>query len=133
MPYPLLPSARRQGQIEGQAQLTAPASLICVHAAIDSADKLPAKSYRVECYVSSDASNWIFMGGGEHASLGPKIKRGVSRERQDPRLRIGLQSPLPSGTWVRAVCNIPSAISLSLEIETDAELSSTKPPVERDR
>jgi hypothetical protein len=133
MPYALLPTARRQGLLDAQVQITSPASLICVHAAIDSADKLPANSYRVECYVSSDATNWSFMGGGEHASLGPKSKRGVSRERQDPRLRIGLQTPLPSGTWVRAVCNIPSAINLSLEIETDAELNSTKPPTERSR
>jgi hypothetical protein len=122
MPYVLFPSAPRQGQYDGQVQLTEPASLVCVHAAIPPGHKVPGNSYSAECYLSSDGVNWTFMGGGAHATLGSVIKKGLERDRSDPRLRIQLTAPVPAGTWVRAVCNIPQQLVAAIEIETEADL-----------
>jgi hypothetical protein len=122
--YELFPSASRQGQYDSQVQLTSPASMIVVHAIVHPGDKQQQNSYSVQAFVSDDGEDWVFVGGGEHATLGPKFKKGENRQRQDPRLRIAFQSPLPTGTWVRAVCSVPNETRFGLEIETEADFQS---------
>lgn len=121
MPYPLLPNGTYQGEIQAEVQLTAPAAILAVHADVNPADKRDENTYNVQCYTSADQVAWRFIGGGEHATLGPKVKRGENRERSDPRLRMELLEPAPAGTWVRAVAQIANPLRMTWEIETDAD------------
>lgn len=121
MPYPLLPDATYQGTIQAEVQLTAPAAIICIHAGIHPSDKKDENTYAVECWMSPDQVSWRFMGGGEHATLGPKRKRGENSVRSDPRLRITLLETAPAGTWVRARAVIANPLRMVWEVETEAD------------